>query len=343
MKALTRFRFIQRAGRSVRAHGALLLACAALVAVPMTARAGEITIDMVRSDGAGTEEIFNDPDFLNDFTALVTFNHAGNPHMLAYKRQAGALVIDRIASDGQGFVSGAGVGFEGDDSFKNYTSVMAFEQGGRAHFFFYRKENGDFDIFRLKTDGDGDAAGLESVFPGTMDPGWTIFVPFELNGQPHYAAFKDSTREFQIVRIHPSRPDGTPVELWYNQWTTPWTLFAPFVHNGQPHFITYQKETGEATIQRINPGGQGTTELKRFPQFGAGFTAWVPFELDGRPHFLTYNANSGDASIWRIGLDGASIELRGSNDPQWPSGRTSIASFVLGGQPHLISYSGGTP
>jgi hypothetical protein len=243
------------------------------------------------------------------------------------------MTFDRIEPNGEGLVL-QGI-IDSDAAFANYTSIATFELAGRAHFLFYSRERGDLDIYRIRAN----AGGLETVAQGVLDTGWTLFMPFELNGQPHYAGFKESTREFLIHRIG---SNGEPQSVWYNQWTTPWTSFTPFVHNGQPHFLTYQRESGVVTIQRVNAGGLGTTELKRYPAnaSNSGQTARVSFDLNGRPHYFTYSLNNGGTSIIRIGLDGVTLEPLWGNDPQWPTGLTAIAPFVFEGRPHLISYKG---
>jgi hypothetical protein len=331
MNAPARFRFLQRPARSLRSQAVRLLACLALLAVPLTAKAAVIIIDEVKPDGQGTTGVWVSENWPKGFTSLVTFTLGGEPHLLSYNRETDLVTIHRIRPEGNAPTLLVEQVLEDDE---NYSSLFAFELNARPHFLAYSSATGDIDIYRSLPDGDG----IELVQEYTWETGWNIFMPFQLAGRPYFATFDTETRRYVVYNIG---SDAGLTQIYVNQWTTPWSAFMPFVHAGLPHFLTYQKETGERTIQRIRPDGKGTDELPNSRLLTTpGATARAPFVLNGQTHYVSYNGTNGDVGFLRVKPNNAEVELL--RHEVWRAGFTSVVSFMMGGRPHLIWYDGGT-
>jgi hypothetical protein len=218
---------------------------------------------------------------------------------------------------------------------KGWTNFMPFVLNNRSHYLAYKTHDGTVNIDRVRDD----AQGVDTIWP--PDPNekwstaWTSFVPFMLNGQPHYLAYKVDNGEVQIDRI---RPDGKGIDnIWKSTWKTGWTSFVPFTLNGTPHYIAYKMETGEVDFDRIRPDGLGADTIAE-TKWTKGWTSFVPFQLNNRPHYLSYKLGTGEVDIDRIWPDGKGVDTIG--EAKWTTGWTSLIGFTLNGKPHILSYKG---
>ncbi|MBM4430418.1 MAG: hypothetical protein FJ026_08755, partial [Chloroflexi bacterium] len=176
-------------------------------------------------------------------------------------------------------------------------------------------------------------AAQEAVWDAKWNEGWTHFVPFVLQSQPHYLAYKAQDGHVDIDRI---KADGRGVDsVWTGTFPSSYTTFAPFVLRGRPHFLAYRLGSGQIHINRIKDDGKGyiTCWSGTFPP---GLTSLVVFQFHGEAHYLMSNATTGGLAIGRIKRDGTGVE------PFWngpvTTGLTAFLPFVLDGWPHFLAY-----
>ena len=190
---------------------------------------------------------------------------------------------------------------------------------------------------------------VHEIWRSTLVKGLTSIMPFRLNNQQHFLAYKSSDGTANIGRI---RSDGHGVDIIWSatgnqKWTKGWTAFVPFLLGGKPHYLAYKSGSGQVAIDRIRANGQGVDAIwptQGVAKFTKGWTAFVPFRLGGKPHYLAYKSGSGQVAIDRIRPDGQGV------DTIWPTqgvvkftkGWTAFVPFVLNGQPHYLAYKVGT-
>lgn len=216
-----------------------------------------------------------------------------------------------------------------------WSSFMPFLLNNAPHYLAYKVNDGVVNIDRLRPDGQGVDTIWSPPAGKRWTRGWSSFVPFVLNGMPHYLACKVASGEVDIDRI---RSDGQGVDtIWEGQWTGGWTSFVPFDLNGMPHYLAYKLATGEVDIDRVRPDGRGVETIWE-ATWTKGWTNFAPFHLNGVPHYLAYKVGTGEVDIDRIRPTGIGVDTVG--EAQWKKGWTSIVSFLFNGEPHLLSYKG---
>ena len=171
------------------------------------------------------------------------------------------------------------------------------------------------------------------VYRDTWTAGWTHFMPFELNGQPHYLAYKSTDGTLSSARIATDGKGAT--ELMRTTATAGWSHFMPFRLNGQPHYLSYKTGDSTLAIARIWGDGKGMEELMRITAT-AGWSHFMPFELNGQPHYLSYKTGDSTLAIARIWGDGKGTEelMRITATAGW----SHFMPFELNGQPHYLAY-----
>ena len=257
---------------------------------------GTANIGRIRSDGHGVDIIWSatgNQKWTKGWTAFVPFLLGGKPHYLAYKSGSGQVAIDRIRANGQGV--DAIWPTQGVAKFtKGWTAFVPFLLGGKPHYLAYKSGSGQVAIDRIRPDGQG----VDTIWPtqgvAKFTKGWTTFVPFVLNGQPHYLAYKVGTGAVHIDRI---RADGQGVDnVWKGQWSKGWTSIIGFELQGKPHVLTYKNESGYVHVDSINDQGMGTTRIW-CDEWTKGWTAFFPFILNGQPFHLAYKKKEGTVAI----------------------------------------------
>lgn len=219
-----------------------------------------------------------------------------------------------------------------DDWSTDWTTFMPFVLNGQPHYLAYKEDSGQVSIDRIQPN----LHGVETIWgggAGTWTTGWTTFMPFVLNGQTHYLAYKIKTGQATIDVI---RLDGRGVDtIWGGSWSTGWTTFMPFVLNGQPHYLSYKAETGQMTIDRIRPDGCGSDTIWH-DTWTTGWTSFMPFVSRGQAHYLAYKVKTGQVTIDRIRLDGMGVDTIWGGT--WSTGWTAFVPFTSGGQQHYLAY-----
>ena len=227
---------------------------------------------------------------------------------------------------------------------KGWSSLMPFVLNGNPHYLAYKKSDGTAHIDRIRPDALGVDTIWETAAGQKWTKGWTSFVPFVLNGQPHYLAYKAGSGQVAIDRI---RGDGQGVDtIWppegIEKWSTGWTSFVPFLLGGKPHYLAYKVGSGQVAIDRIRSDGQGVDTIwpaEGVAKWSKGWTSFVPFVLSGQPHYLAYKVATGRVNIDRIRPNGDGVDTLW--DGQWSKGWTSMIAFVFNGSPHILSYRPG--
>ncbi|MDQ3775004.1 MAG: S8 family serine peptidase [Pseudomonadota bacterium] len=225
------------------------------------AKTGEVRIDRIRPDGKGVDTIWGTPldpkiKWAPDWTHFMPFTLGGKPYYLAYQSGTGEERIDRIKADGKGMEP---IWQEPlPQGRKTGATFMPFEVTGKPHYLWYDSSTGNVSISRIKPDGKGADViwGTPFDFSLKWTPGWTHFMPFTLDGKPHYLAYMAGTGEVRIDRI---KADGKGVDktIWGTpkdpnfKWAPDWTTIMPFKMEGKPHYLAYSKTSGWVEIRSI--------------------------------------------------------------------------------------------
>jgi hypothetical protein len=261
---------------------------------------GTAKIGRIHSDGTGSDTIWStttSQKWTKGWTSFVPFVLGGKPYYLAYKSGSGQVAIDRIRADGKGVDTiwpSQGV----EKWTKGWTSFVPFSLGGKPCYLAYKRGNGEVAIDRIRADG----KGVDTLWPTQgvekWTKGWSSFVPFVMNGAPHYLAYKEGSGTVHIDRI---RDGGQGVDnVWQGQWSDKWTSMIGFRFQGRPHILSYKNEWGYAHVDSVNDGGVGTTHLW-CDKWTKGWTAFFPFSLNAKPFHFVYKKNAGTAAIDSIG------------------------------------------
>jgi hypothetical protein len=174
------------------------------------------------------------------------------------------------------------------------------------------------------------------VNDGGGPAGWSSFMPFELNGQPHYLTYMIKTGQVNINRI---QPDGRGVEpVWADNWSAGWSSFMPFTLNGRSHYVAYKIDTGQVSIDRIRPDGKGVDTIWPVDKqaWPSGWSSFMPFMLNGQQHYLSYMTETGDVNINRIRADGRGVEPVWAG--KWSTGWSAFVPFIHHGQLNYLAY-----
>jgi hypothetical protein len=178
---------------------------------------------------------------------------------------------------------------------------------------------------------------FDTIWESTWTAGWTAFMPFMLNAEQHYLAYKKGSGDVDFDRI---RVDGRGVDtIWEDTWAKGWTTFMPFVLNREPHYLAYKSGTGDVDIDRIKADGQGVETIWE-DTWTTGWTSFVPFLLNGHPHFLAYKVGTGRVAVDRIRDNGLGVDTIWEGT--WTSGWTTFMPFVVNGRPYYLAYKKAT-
>jgi hypothetical protein len=314
-------------------------------------------------------ESFSGQVYTQGWTTFAPFELNGKPHYIAYKALSRDVSVDRFRS---GLHEDPATHWPVDVRYSNtwtadWTTLFTFKMDGKPHYFVYNKDSGWVAIGRLDASGSG--VTEKTLFDAQVfSTGWTHFMPFELNGRPHYLAYKatpdaDGKCQVTIDRIRPgakANAKGWPVDtLWgtyldpTEKWTPGWTHFMPFTLPGRSevHYLSYKALTGDIDIDRIRPDGKGFqtiwgTFLDPTIIWSHGPNAWthfIPFTINGLAHYLSYKAKTGEVAIDRIKVDGMGSDTiwgtpLDSKFKWWP-GWTTIMPFKMDAKPHYFAYN----
>ena len=245
----------------------------------------------------------------------------------------------------------------------DWTSFAAFELGGVPHYLSYRDEHEDTADPESKLQGRltcaridraGPTLNVETVFSEVWDPGWTSFMPFMLDSQPHYLAYSSKTQFASISRIDLyGSHDGTHELLPVSDrggWPMELTSLMPFQLGGAPHFLSYAAESdpldptkrwGKVRCSRIVREGEAVRVESVFADeiWRPDWTSFVPLVLDRpglgkQPHYLAYSAITGYASIGHIDASGTHEVYRN----RWLKDWKLFMPFELRGNQYYLSY-----
>jgi len=284
----------------------------------------------------GSREETWSEDWTTDWTTLMPFILGGRTHYFGYKVKTGQATIDRIKANGHGVETVCSA----SNWSTGWTSFVAFQLNGSPHLFAYKIGSGEVFIGKINPTA---AYGVDTVWgapAGNWTTGWSSFIAFELNGQPHLLTYKVKTGDVFIGRI---RTDGQGVDsVWSGTWTKGWTSFMPFIAKGQPHYLTYKVETGQVSIDRIRPNGQGVDTVWN-GTWTKGWTSFMPFFVSGQTHYLAYKASNGQMSVDRLRPDLQDVEVvRGLAAGGWSKDWSAFVPFSIGGRPHYLTYKATT-
>lgn len=186
------------------------------------------------------------------------------------------------------------------------------------------------------------------MWRSTLVKGFTSIMPFVLNSQQHYLAYKSSDGTAQIGRIHSDGQGNDTIWSTTSQkWTKGWTSFVPFLLGGKPHYLAYKSGSGQVAIDRIRADGKGVDTI--WPTQGVenwtkGWTSFVPFLLNGKPCYLAYKRGNGEVAIDRIRADGKGVDTLWPTQgvETWSKGWSSFVPFVINGAQHYLAYKEGS-
>ena len=209
-----------------------------------------------------------------------------------------------------------------------------------AHYQYLDKNDSWQDVSRgiPKTDQKIRSLFMVEIFRQTASKGWTNFMPFVLNNQPHYLAYKSGDGTLSLSRI---KSDGKGAdELMHITASKGWTNFMPFVLNNQPHYLAYKSGDGTLSLSRIKSDGKGVEELMHITA-SKGWTNFMPFVLNNQPHYLAYKQIDRTLAISRIKSNGNGVDelWQTKTNPDWSW--SIFEPFVLNGVPHYLSYKSG--
>lgn len=176
--------------------------------------------------------------------------------------------------------------------------------------------------------------GVDQVFSGTWSAGFTSFMPFVLNGQPHQLAYNATTGTVHFDRFF-ANANGAET-LWDYTWGAGWSHFVPYYIGGYPYFVAYNQSSGELHFDTFPQNLQGAI-VKGTKTIASGFTSIVSFVLAGENYLLLYNKSTGAVRFDRLNSIGsnASTAWNGS----WGTGWTDFVPYYIGGKPYLIAYN----
>lgn len=323
-------------------------------------------------------EVFTGKVYTPGWTIFEGFEIPGNSLYMAYK-PTGQFTIDRLNEIDPFTGSQAGPDglpvktlFQRDNWGQGWTTFMPFEVNGLVHYLAYDKKPGasggrvSIDRIDLVDRNGKKVLQINNVYDRkAYTTGWTIFMPFRLDGNPFYLAYKSETGQLTVDRFRTTpgqefginSSDGSPVDTLFSapDWGKGWTTFMPFTTNGVVHYLAYNKNTGRVSIDRIDlvirkdaTGQLGrVVEIKNvYDQvaYTPGWTTFVPFEYEGRAHYLAYKEQTGEVSIDRI-CNGAQADpdtgwpVEVMFTDRWSPGWTSFLSFKMNERPHFFAYA----
>ncbi len=213
-------------------------------------------------------------------------------------------------------------------------------QGSKQIYLAYENDNSPTEVVRFIQHIDAlslDWRRPHTVWNGRWGTGWSHFMPFVHNGDPHFIAYNKDTGEVHFDRVSPSLQGSQT--LWSARWAAGWTHFVPFVLNARPHFFAYNQNDGTIHFDRFRSDLQGP-EIVWAGRWGRGWSNFMPFVHNGEPHFIAYNEQTGEVHFDRV-----SPSLKGSQtmwSARWGSGWSDFVPFSLGGRQHFIAYNKAT-
>jgi hypothetical protein len=167
------------------------------------AATGEAAIDRIAITNDGTETLWRSGpgEYAKDWTTFFPLTLDGaEPHYFAYKAVTGEFFIHRIKTE-----------LDGVEEIKRgklnpgFSSLMPYRRRGNEpnHFLMYRSATGSVALLRIRS-----SLMPEIIWCHKWSKGWTSFMPFELEGEPHYLAYKAGSGDAAIDKI--SGPKAPP-------------------------------------------------------------------------------------------------------------------------------------
>lgn len=210
---------------------------------------------------------------------------------------------------------------------------LPFDQAGKHHLFAYTPGTGATGIASINAN----ATGITNPWGTTANLRWTHFMPFTLDGDQRYIAYKSYSGEAHYDRI------GTngPTKLSGKSWSAGWTHLMPFTLGGKPYFVAYNSLTGDENVDRINAAGNGSTTLPS-ASWSKGWTQLEPFFYGGVQHMLAYRGGTGEVKINKITGSGDSVTFTNVWQGNWGKGFTHIKPVLHNGAVSVIRYKQAT-
>lgn len=210
---------------------------------------------------------------------------------------------------------------------------LPFDQSGKHHLFAYAPGNGATGIASINSD----ATDITNPWGTTANRRWTHFMPFTLDGDQRYIAYKSSTGEAHYDRIG----TGGPTKLSGKTWGKGWTHLMPFTLGSKPYFVAYNSLNGATNVDRINAAGNGSATLPSAP-WTKGWTQLEPFTFGGVQHLIAYRGSTGEVKINTITGSGDSVSFATVWQGNWGTGFTHIKPVAHNGGVHVIRYKQST-
>ena len=174
------------------------------------------------------------------------------------------------------------------------------------------------------------AAHAQALRPGVMG-----LIPFRLNGQNYFIAYREGTTDARFYRLSPDGWSWEQLSQYY--LGTIGGEVMPYEVNGQPYFLYYDDFKGSLTFNRILPDGGHFQALGTTAWAGDGWSL-TPYQVNGQPYFIAYSANSGQVFFNHILPNGAQFERVATYI--WDKSLV-IRVYTVNGAPYFVTYPRG--
>ncbi|HKP17724.1 MAG TPA: M23 family metallopeptidase [Gaiellaceae bacterium] len=267
---------------------------------------------------------------------------ANDTYHLHYSQLADGDVV-RATFDGKSAQTWGGglVGKWGKSDAEHLTSAncagnsfLGFDYGGSHYQLEYKPGTGAAAIDLVGSNG----KGTTEVYSATWSKGWTHFMPYKVDGVPHYLAYKSATGEVDLDRLVATPFGASVTTVGETLFSKSWTHFMPFTLDGQPYFVVYNSLSGTAKTLRINPDG-ASMKILYTADWGKGWTHLVPFVQNGVQYFIAYASGTGSTLIDRITGSGDYVAFDVMSSAPRAAGVSQLVPVYHAGAVHLIAYS----
>jgi len=143
------------------------------------------------------------------WSQLSVVEHEGRVHLISYAATDGSVsIIDPQAPDGPAMTG----------KWDTNWSLMAVLAPPHDGVFLYRTDDGAWELRNLENT---PHAVIET---GVWRPGWSVTLPFTLNGMAHVLGYEADTGDVEILRLDTQRNAEV---VWRFRWSPGWAIQVP--------------------------------------------------------------------------------------------------------------------
>ncbi|MCP3099610.1 hypothetical protein LZ198_12100 [Myxococcus sp. K15C18031901] len=221
-------------------------------------------------------------------------------------------------------------------------SVMPFTINQQEYVMVYTRAGGITRFDRFTPDGFGTVNLKQTTLAVSSDPEKnpvSIFMPYYVNGVPHFIAYSVYSGDVMFARINADGSDYTVLSR--GVWGKGWSSLVSYTIGGQPYFIAYNVTTGQVHFDKISADGSGFSILAS-GFWAPGWSSIVTYNSLGLPYLVVHNGDTALTRIDAIKLDGTgsvnlnSFNLVGHN--QFFIGYQALTVFQQGLKTYLMPY-----